>query len=38
MLDFLVELRHRHGSVQAYAASIGVTPAHVAALRSHLLD
>ena len=38
MLDFLVELRRRHGSVEAYAASIGVTPAHVAAMRSHLLD
>jgi hypothetical protein len=38
MLDFLVELRRRHGSVEAYAASIGVTPAHVNAMRSHLLD
>jgi hypothetical protein len=38
MLDFLTELRRRHGSVEAYAASIGVTPGHVAALRSHLLD
>ena len=38
MLDFLAELRRRQGSVEAYAASIGVTPAHVEAMRTHLLD
>jgi protein-tyrosine phosphatase len=38
MLDFLTGLRRDHGSVEAYAASIGVTPTHVEALRAHLLD
>ena len=37
MLDFLAELRRAHGSVEAYAASIGVTPTHVEELRAHLL-
>jgi protein-tyrosine phosphatase len=38
MLDFLAEMRRRQGSIPAYAASIGVTPAHVQAIRAHLLD
>jgi protein-tyrosine phosphatase len=38
ILGFLDRLRDRHGSVPEYAASIGVTDDHVAALRSHLLD
>jgi protein-tyrosine phosphatase len=37
MLLFLDELRERHGSVEAYAASIGVTERDVASLRGHLL-
>jgi len=37
MLLFLDELRERHGSVEAYAASIGVTDRDVASLRDHLL-
>jgi protein tyrosine/serine phosphatase len=38
MLEFLRELRERHGSVPAYANSIGVTDRHIAALRAHLLS
>ena len=37
MIDFLDWLRERHGSVERYAASIGVTDAAVAALRFSLL-
>ena len=37
MLAFLTELRERHGSVPAYAASIGVTDRHVASMHAHLL-
>jgi protein-tyrosine phosphatase len=37
MLDFLDQLRRRHGSVELYAKSIGVTEDHLAALRTHLL-
>jgi hypothetical protein len=37
MLDFLTEMRRRHGSLEAYAASLGVTPVHVGAMRAHLL-
>lgn len=37
MVLFLAELRKRHGSVPEYAASIGVTADHVAAMRAHLL-
>jgi protein-tyrosine phosphatase len=37
MLDFLAWLREQHGSIEAYAASIGVTDATLAALRSRLL-
>jgi protein-tyrosine phosphatase len=37
MLLFLDELRERHGTVQAYTASIGVTDRDVASLRAHLL-
>ena len=38
MLAFLTELRERHGSIEAYAASTGVTDAHLASMRAHLLD
>jgi protein tyrosine/serine phosphatase len=38
MLNFLDDLRAEHGSIEAYVAAIGVTPAHVAAMRAHLLD
>jgi protein tyrosine/serine phosphatase len=37
MLLFLNELRERHGTVEAYAATIGVTDRDVASLRGHLL-
>lgn len=37
MALFLDELRAQHGSVQAYAASVGAGPGVVAALRSNLL-
>jgi protein-tyrosine phosphatase len=37
MHAFLIELRRQHGSVAAYAASIGVTSAHIGDLRAHLL-
>ena len=35
---FLAELRSRYGSVTGYARRAGVTDAHVAELRAHLLD
>jgi protein-tyrosine phosphatase len=38
MLRFLDELRARHGSVEAYAASVGVSAAHVDAMKTHLLE
>jgi protein-tyrosine phosphatase len=38
MLDFLTWLRERHGSVEAYAASIGVSDLTLAALRVRLLS
>jgi protein-tyrosine phosphatase len=38
MLHFLTDLRDRHGSVAGYVASVGVTEAHLTALRDHLLD
>jgi protein tyrosine/serine phosphatase len=37
MLDFLAELRRRHGSVEAYTEKIGLTAAEIGALRAHLL-
>jgi len=37
MLGFLAALRTEHGSVEAYAKSIGVTDDHIAAMRAHLL-
>jgi protein-tyrosine phosphatase len=37
MLDLLNDLRERHGSIAGYAASVGVTEEHIAALRAHLL-
>jgi protein-tyrosine phosphatase len=38
MLRFLDELRARHGSIEAYAASVGVSADHVDAMRAHLLE
>jgi protein-tyrosine phosphatase len=38
MLDFLADLRSRHGSVEGYATHVGVTPDHIAAMRAHLLS
>lgn len=37
MRRFLAALRAEHGSVEAYAKSVGVTDDHIAAMRSHLL-
>jgi protein-tyrosine phosphatase len=37
MALFLADLRHRHGSVAAYAASVGAGPEVVDALRANLL-
>ncbi len=37
MLGFLDDLRSRHGSIEGYAADIGVTKEHIAAMRGHLL-
>lgn len=34
---FLQDLRDKHGSIAQYAESVGVTAAHVAAMRAHLL-
>lgn len=38
MAGLLDYLRQTHGSVAGYAASIGVTDEHIAAMRAHLLD
>ncbi|MEV6487175.1 tyrosine-protein phosphatase, partial [Actinoplanes sp. NPDC051633] len=38
MLLFLSDLRARHGSVEEYVRSIGVTDEQVAAMRDHLLE
>ena len=37
MLELLAVLRERHGSVEKYLASIGVTAEHVRSMREHLL-
>jgi protein tyrosine/serine phosphatase len=37
MLEVLATLRERHGSVEKYLASIGVTAEHVGSMREHLL-
>ncbi|MBX6750466.1 MAG: tyrosine-protein phosphatase [Micromonosporaceae bacterium] len=37
MINFLAALRSEHGSLEAYAKSIGVTDDHIAAMRAHLL-
>src|SRR5688572_15120300 len=37
MLGFLTGLRSAHGSIESYVRSLGVTDAHISALRSHLL-
>jgi hypothetical protein len=37
LLNLLADLRERHGSIAGYAASVGVTDEHVAAMRAHLL-
>jgi protein tyrosine/serine phosphatase len=37
MLEFLAALRERHGTVEKYLASIGVTGEHVRSMREHLL-
>jgi protein tyrosine/serine phosphatase len=37
MMTFLAELRERFGSVPGFAAHAGVTAAHIASLRAHLL-
>ncbi|MEJ3744254.1 tyrosine-protein phosphatase [Actinomycetes bacterium KLBMP 9797] len=37
MLLFLAELRERHGSAEGYLLAAGLTPDHIAALRTHLL-
>jgi len=38
IMHFLVDLRERHGSVEAFAASVGVDAAAVDEMRSHLLE
>ena len=38
MTALLSELREQHGSVIAYASSLGVTPQHVESLRARLID
>lgn len=38
MLEFLDDVRSRHGSIEEYAADVGVTKDHIAAMRGHLLD
>jgi hypothetical protein len=38
MVGLLAYLRATHGSVAGYAASIGVTEEHIAAMRAHLLE
>jgi len=37
MLAFLDDLRARHGSIEGYVASVGVTGEHIASMRAHLL-
>jgi protein tyrosine/serine phosphatase len=37
MLGVLADIRAQHGSVAAYAESVGLTPTHLAAMRAHLL-
>jgi protein-tyrosine phosphatase len=37
MLSFLAALRAEHGSVESYVKANGVTEAHIAAMRAHLL-
>lgn len=37
MIDFLAGLRAVHGSIEAYAKSVGVTTDHIAAMHAHLL-
>lgn len=37
MTLFLTELRARHGSIERYVTDAGLTPAHIHALREHLL-
>jgi protein tyrosine/serine phosphatase len=38
MAGFLADLRAQHGSVQNYAASVGLTAADIATMKAHLLD
>jgi protein tyrosine/serine phosphatase len=38
MAGFLADLRSQHGTVENYAASVGLTADHIAAMRAHLLD
>jgi protein tyrosine/serine phosphatase len=38
MVGFLANLRLEHGSVENYAASVGLTAKHIAAMKAHLLD
>ena len=38
MLGMLADLRDKHGSVAAYADSVGVSADHIAAMRAHLLE
>jgi protein-tyrosine phosphatase len=38
MLLFLSDLRERHGSVEQYVRSIGLTSEQLTAMRDHLLD
>jgi protein-tyrosine phosphatase len=38
MLSLFQSLREQHGSIEGYAASVGVTAAHVDAMRAHLLS
>jgi protein-tyrosine phosphatase len=38
MLGFLAAVRDRHGSIERFVADVGVTDAHVAAMKRHLLE
>jgi hypothetical protein len=38
MLAVLADLRERYGSIEGYAATAGVGPHHIAAMRAHLLE
>jgi protein-tyrosine phosphatase len=38
MAGFLDNLRAEHGSVETYAASIGITSEHIASMKAHLLE